>query len=234
MLNPFLYQKKKDSKKKKKIEKGKIRQSVSPYPDNQPKLFENSNASEKIAQEITEVPKEPPPQISQKQIPIPKRTRSEIPIIPANKKKLHIDNNTVQLLINSIDQKFSSCSFDSDFPIVIDTMINASADLTLAKCEDADKSLIKVSQVTESVESMSEQLENQANEMSAQAKLTLSEMKSLEGLINDVLYPKTSFFVKIVSSILFIITSLLHLFQMGIEKIDGNPNSDDENSQSDN
>ena len=152
----------------------------------------------------------------------------------SRKKRLIIDNNTIQLLINSIDQKFSTCCVDTDFPIVIDTMINAAADLTLAKCEEAQKSLLAVSQVTDNVKYMSDQLEGQANDICSQADSTLSQMKSIEKKINDVLYPKTSLFVKIVSSLLSVITSLFNLFQIGIGKIEGESDSDDEKSPSDN
>ena len=113
-------------------------------------------------------------------------------------------------------------------------MINAAADLTLAKCEEAQKSLLTVSQVTDNVKYMSDQLEGQANDICTQADTTLSQMKSIEEKINDVLYPKTSLFVKIVSSLLSVITSLFNLFQIGIGKIEGESDSDDEKSPSDN
>lgn len=219
--------KKKNHNKKDKKEKSKIRPLTDQYVETRTKNVEPQDS------EKTESHKELPPLGNNKVNPIPKHSKSSIPVIP-EKKRLVIDNNTIQLLINSIDQKFSTCSIDSDFPIVIDTMINAAADLSLTKCEEAHKSLLKVSQVTDSVESMSNQLENQAKEICSQANLTLSEMKKIEDRINDVLYPKTSLFVKLVSTLLFIITSLFHLFQDGISKIEGETFSDDEKSPSDN
>lgn len=221
---PIFQGKKKNHNKKDKKDKSKARPLTDQYAETRTKNAEPSQESEKI-----ENRKAIPPLTSEKTSSIPKHSKSFIPVIP-DRKRLLIDNNAIQLLINSIDQKFSTCCIDTDFPIVIDTMINAAADLTLAKCDEAHKSLLKVSQVTDNVESMSNKLEVQANEICSQADLTLSQMKSIEDKINDVLYPKTSLFVKIVSTLLFIITSLFHLFQRGIGKIDDESLSDDEKS----
>lgn len=150
----------------------------------------------------------------------PKSPESEKFSSPKKANENTLNNNSISFLINCLDQKYSSAYVDNDFPIVIDTLLNASADLTLRQCTTAVNNLKTIIQVTENIEMKSIQLDNCSDEIIKQVNAAMEDIHAIKKGINHVINPQVSLVVKIVSLLLYVITTFAHLLQNNFGLLD--------------
>ena len=134
--------------------------------------------------------------------------------IPKPPDRFLLNNDSIHLLINALDQKFASSQIDSDVAIGVDTTLNTAAEFTLSKCTNAKNSLLAIMNTTNTIEMKSIELENISEEIYRQANSTLEDVHKIQKSIDDVIHPKISKLVAFVSLLLYIITTLLHLIQI--------------------